>query len=81
MTNGLAVHLRNAYGRDYWHNGTACSGYSFREGSTTEHCLRAFKFGMAGCPAGQGWDSRVFDEYSTFYKLAVPEQLVRWEDE
>lgn len=81
MTNGLAVHLRDAYGRDYWHNGTACSGYSFRGGSTTEHCLRTFKFGAVGCPAGYYWDSRSFDEYSKFHKLAVPEQLVWWEDE
>lgn len=80
MTNGIAVSLSDAYGRDYWHNGTACSGYSFK-GEPTGHCLRAFKFGVGKLPAAFGWDSKTFDDFSPYYKLAVPERLVWWQDE
>lgn len=81
MTNGLAVSRKDILGRDYWHNGTCCSGYSFRDGSTTEHCLKAFKFGVAGSAAMKGWDNKTFLEYSPTQVLVVPEQLVWWEDE
>lgn len=81
MTNGLVVSKYDILGRDYWHNGTCCSGWSFPDGSATEHCLKAFKFGVAGSAAMEGWDNRTFLEYSPTQVLAVPEQLVWWEDE
>lgn len=81
MTNGLVVSNCDILGRDYWHNDTCCSGYSFRSGSTTEHCLKAFKFGVAGSAAMEGWDNKTFLEYSPTQVLVVPEQLVWWDHE
>lgn len=80
MSNGIAVGMTDYLTRDYWYNGTCCSGYSFR-GNVTEHCLKAFKFGTAGFPAAFGWDEETFKLYSKSQKLAVPEQLVWWNDE
>ena len=81
MTNGLVVSNYDILGRDYWYNGTCCSGYSFRDGSTTEHCLKAFKFGIEDNPAMRGWDTDTFLEYSPTQTLVVPEQLVWWKNE
>ena len=81
MINGLVVSKNDALYRDYWHNGNCCSGYSFRNGSTTEHCLKAFKFGVDGRHPMSDWDSKTFLEYSPTQVLVVPEQLVWWEDD
>ena len=81
MTNGIAVSLGNPVGRDYWINNTCCSGYSgYKDGmgSVLRHCLESF------ISEGKEWidcDKECWEEWSPMYTLAVPEQLVWWEDE
>lgn len=80
MTNGIAVSRTNPVGIDYWKNKTCCSGYSgFPEkmGSVLRHCLENFIL------EGRDWENGEdnWDDWSPKYILAVPEQLVWWEDE
>ena len=78
MTNGIAVGRKDSVARDYWYNGTACSGYSFI-GNTTEVCLRNFL--NKGNPGFSHWDEEIFKKYSKGFTLAVPEQLIWWGEE
>jgi hypothetical protein len=75
MTNGIAIGLNDIVARDYWYNGTSCSGYSFK-GKVTETCLKNFL--NRGYSGFSNWNTDMFEEYSPYYTLAVPEQLVWW---
>lgn len=79
MTNGIAISRNDPLARDYWLHGTCCSGYSFTRGSVVRRLLEVF------IENGKTWDSigggELWKEYSSGYTLAVPEQLVWWEDE
>lgn len=74
MTNGIAISKHDALARDYWHNETCSSGYSSTLESTTLLVLRTF------ITEGMTWrmNRNIWDEYSPYYTLAVPEQLVWW---
>lgn len=78
MSNGIAISKNDILARDYWHKGTASSGYSFK-GKVLQTLLTNFlKQGELGY---HNWGKDLFKEYSSGYTLAVPEQLVWWDDE
>ena len=67
MTNGIAVKYKDG-SFDLWLNRTCTSGYLPLDGAL----LRIFRYGT---------DPIYWEEYSPQFKIAVPEQLVWWEDE
>ena len=78
MSNGIAISKNDILARDYWHKGTASSGYSF-EGKVLHTLLTNFL--NQGKPGYPDWRKDKFKKYSSEYTLAVPEQLVWWQDE
>lgn len=72
FNNGLAVSKVDPLGRDYWHNGTSCSGYSF-DGYVIGRVLNRF------IDYRHEWTKGRYLDYSPNQVLAVPEQLVWWE--
>lgn len=72
MSNGIAIHKNDPYGRDYWYNKTCSSGYSFTHDSVLKTVLKNFL-------EHNSWEfggREIWDEYSPHYILAVPEKLV-----
>ncbi len=78
MSNGIAVGKTDPLARDYWFKGTASSGYSFK-GEVTRTLLNNFL--NKGKPGYSYWGETLFKQYSKGYTLAIPEQLVWWQDE
>lgn len=78
MSNGIAISKNDILARDYWHKGTASSGYSFK--GKVLHTL-LINFLKQGEPGYSNWGKGLFDKYSSGYTLAVPEQLVWWKNE
>lgn len=74
MTNGIAVGLED-HTRDIWFNGTCSSGYVF-DGDVLSHVFKAFYEDGA-----ESWSEDMFKDYAQEQKLAIPEQLVWWQDE
>lgn len=75
MSNGIAINKNDILARDYWHEGTASSGYSFK-GKVLHTLLTNFL--KQGEPGYSNWRKGLFKEFSSGYTLAVPEQLVWW---
>ena len=76
MTNGIAVN-KTQKGFDYWHNGTAGSGWVNKWDRDLVVCLERF----VGPTRLVDFTEDLMKEWGHGYKLAVPEQLVWWEDE
>lgn len=76
MSNGLAVHRKDPYGRDYWYNSTCSSGYSFTHDSVLKTLFKIFLEHKRWEHGGR--EREIWEDYSPQYTLAVPEKLVWW---
>lgn len=76
MSNGLAIHKKDPYGRDYWYNNTCSSGFSFTKGSVLETLFKRFLEHKRW--EHDGRERKIWEQYSPHYILVVPEKLVWW---
>lgn len=74
MSNGIAIcaYAPTKWSFDYWKDKTCTSGYQHGTNSFGLLFRDYFKRGLR---------ESAWDEWSPKYKLAVPEQLVWWDDE
>lgn len=78
MTNGITVRAGiKSFEIDYWENGRCTSGYS--HGSRSLELV--FKTILNDRSFKADWGLEMFRKYAHRQTLAVPEQLVWWEDE
>lgn len=78
MTNGITIQPNDegAFYFDYWLNETCSSGFKYNKDSPALSWLfiqlknnKTF------------WETRLYNKYKNDQTLAVPEQLVWWEDD